>query len=164
MSQTYRQETGVPQGSVLSVTLFLIKVDQLAEMIPNEDRFMSSLFVDDLQVSYSHHDLNIIKVKMQDCLNNISKWSILNGYKFSTIKTNAMHFNTIHGLHLTPDLFLNNQKLNYMGNIKFLGMIWDPKLTWRPHLIKLKANCQKLIGLMKSVSSLKWGAIKIPYN
>jgi ribonuclease HI len=158
LSDTFKQETGVPQGSVLSVTLFMIKVDQLAEMIPAENRFMSSLFVDDLQISYSHSDLNIIKQKMQTCLNNITQWSNKNGYKFSIAKTNAIHFNTIRGLHLKPDLYLDNQKLNYVENAKFLGIIWDEKLTWRPHLLNLKANCQKLLGLMRSISSLTWGA------
>jgi hypothetical protein len=158
LSDTFKQETGVPQGSVLSVTLFMIKVDQLAEMIPAENRFMSSLFVDDLQISYSHSDLNIIKQKMQTCLNNITQWSNKNGYKFSIAKTNAIHFNTIRGLHLKPDLYLDNQKLNCVENAKFLGIIWDEKLTWRPHLLNLKANCQKLLGLMRSISSLTWGA------
>jgi hypothetical protein len=37
-------------------------------------------------------------------------------------------------------------------------LIWDPKLTWKPHIASIKTNCQKSINLLKSVTAQKWGA------
>ena len=54
------QENGIPQGSILSVTLF-IKIDAIARLIPSEMRFHSSLYMDDLQVSYRHSDIRVIQ-------------------------------------------------------------------------------------------------------
>ena len=43
------------QGSTISVTLFAIKVNSLSKVIPRE--IHASMFVDDVQIGYSHHDV-----------------------------------------------------------------------------------------------------------
>ena len=49
-SDTYDQEMGVPQGSILSVTLFIIKINSIVDCIsPDVD---SSLYVDDFHICY----------------------------------------------------------------------------------------------------------------
>ena len=52
---------GAPQGSVLSVTLFIIKIDGISQLVPKDPKFQCSLFVDDLQLSYRHHDLEDVE-------------------------------------------------------------------------------------------------------
>ena len=47
-SVQHQQISGVPQGSVLSVMLFAVKINSLAKVI--DDDVHSSLFVDDLQI------------------------------------------------------------------------------------------------------------------
>lgn len=157
-SEKYTQETGIPQGSVLSVTLFIIKINEIANQVPKEAGFHSSLFVDDLQIGYQHQDLNIIHEKLQSCLNSVHQWAETNGCRFSEGKTNVMHFTMKPGLHPTPNLTLNSKVLQYKENIKFLGMTWDAKLTWRPHINILKANCNNALNLLKSITSQQWGA------
>lgn len=157
-SPRHIQETGIPQGSVLSVTLFIIKIDNLYKLIPRDGRFLSSLFVDDLQISYSHADLEVIRDRLQTTLNTVSKWATENGFKFSVAKTNVMHFHRFPGLLLSPELTMNNNIIPYVDTVKFLGLIWDKKLSWLPHITKLKANCQKHLGLLKSLTSTEWGA------
>ena len=44
-SNIHEQEMGVPQGSILSVTLFILKINSIADVIPAI--FEKSLFVDD---------------------------------------------------------------------------------------------------------------------
>ena len=50
-SNIYEQEMGVPQGSILSVTLFISKINSIADVIPSN--FEKSLFVDDFSISCS---------------------------------------------------------------------------------------------------------------
>ena len=50
---------GVLQGSVLSIT-FIIKIDNIARLIPKDPRYISSLYVDDLKISNRHPDLEIV--------------------------------------------------------------------------------------------------------
>ena len=49
LSDFFDQEMGVPQGSILSVTLFSIKINSLAKVL--NDHTDGSLFVDDFGVS-----------------------------------------------------------------------------------------------------------------
>ena len=41
---------------------------------------------------------------------------------------------------------------------KFLGLIWDTKLTFEPHIKYLNARCQKSLNVLKVLSRTEWGA------
>ena len=56
-------QNGVPQGSVLAVTLFALKIKNILSVIPSDPNFHISLYVDDLQIGYHHTDINIIQEK-----------------------------------------------------------------------------------------------------
>jgi len=96
-SDTYDQEMGVPQGSILSVTLFSIKINSIANAL--KDAVEGSLYVDDFIICYRSKNMNSVERKLQLCLNNIHQWSIENGFKFSKSKTVRMHFCQHRRLH-----------------------------------------------------------------
>ena len=50
LSKIFRQEMGVPQGGILSVTLFVIAMNTVVDYINNELTY--SIYVDDLRISY----------------------------------------------------------------------------------------------------------------
>ena len=157
ISELHKLENGVPQGSILSVTLFTVKINQIAAQIPRDPNFHASLYVDDLQVAYRHTDINIIEQKLQQCLDDITSWATLEGFKFSTTKTKVMHFTRRPGVIRRPTLQLYGQALPYVDRFKFLGVLWDEKLTWTPHISKLKAECNKRLGIMRSIATHEWG-------
>ena len=80
-----------------------------------------------------------------------------NGFKFSPPKCKAMHFHTLPGLHLSPAIMLNNHSIEHCNEVKFLGLIWDTKLTSRAHIIMLKEKCIRTLNILKSVTTQKWG-------
>ena len=53
------QEMGVPQGSILSVTLFSIKINSLAKVL--NDNIDGSLYVDDFLICYRGKNMNNIE-------------------------------------------------------------------------------------------------------
>ena len=89
-SDIQEQEMGVPQGSILSVTLFSIKINSLAKIL--NDNIEGSLYVDDFLKCYRGKNMNNIERQLQLCLNKIEKWAMENGFKFSNSKTLGMHF------------------------------------------------------------------------
>ena len=58
LSDFYYQEMGVPQGSILSLTLFIVKINSITSCIRNG--VDKSLFVDDFGVSYRSKHMHAI--------------------------------------------------------------------------------------------------------
>ena len=156
-SENFSQEEGVPQGSVLSVTLFTIKINQLRGVLPNDSGMHTSLYVDDFQMGYSGTDINLIQRRLQQYINTIEKWTEDNGFSFSLDKTKAVLFSQQAGIQLRPDLLLYGQKIKYEESVKFLGLIFDSKLTWRAHITSVKAKCSRAVGVLKSIATQEWG-------
>jgi hypothetical protein len=61
----------VLQGSILSVTLFSIKINRLAKVL--NDNIEGSLYVDDFLICYRGENVNTIERQLQLCLNKIEK-------------------------------------------------------------------------------------------
>ena len=70
-SDIHGQEMGVPQGSILSVTLFILKINSIANVIPAS--FEKSLFVDDFSITCSSRNMASIERQRQLCLNKVEK-------------------------------------------------------------------------------------------
>ena len=88
-SDSHPQEMGVPQGSILSVTLFSVKINSIIQCLkPGVD---CSLYVDDFQICYRSSNMSIIKRRLQLCLNKLQQWATDNGFRFSKTKTLFMH-------------------------------------------------------------------------
>ena len=73
LSDFYDQEMGVPQGSILSVTLFIVKINSITSCIRNG--VDKSLFVDDFGVSYRSKHMHAIERQLQLHLNRIEDWA-----------------------------------------------------------------------------------------
>ena len=155
-SEIQEQEMGVPQGSILSVTLFSIKINSLAKDL--NDNIEGSLYVDDFLICYRGTNMNNIERQLQICLNKIEKWAMENEFKFSSSKTLGMHFCNKRGLHPDPELKLYNSPINTISETKYLGLLFDSKLTFLPHIKMLKNKSLKAPNILKFVSSTDWGA------
>ena len=98
---------------------------------------------------------------LQLCFSKIQKWADENGFKFSQTKTVCMHFCSLRKLHPEPTLTLNDLAIPVVQEHKFLGVIFDNKLSFIPHIKYLKARCLKALNLLKVVSRFDWGADSI---
>ena len=95
----------LPQGSILSVTLFSIKINDIVKNInPGVD---CSLYVDDFLICYRSKNMHTIERQLQQNLNNIQDWASKNGFKFSKSKTVCMHFCQLRKAHDDPVLTLD---------------------------------------------------------
>ena len=148
-------DTGIPQGSSLSATLFLIAVNSLVD----ELRLFvhSSLFVDDCRVSIICYDLSTAQTELQKVLNLFQRWCNKTGFVFSAKKSKALICHRKKRVHEpTIDVFLNRQKLECVTEFKFLGVIFDSKLQWIPHLKMIKEKTLSKINLLKIIASSKY--------
>ena len=72
-----------------------------------------------------------------------------------------MHFCNLRKLHPELTLTLNGLAIPVVQEHKFLGVIFDNKLSFIPHIKYLKARCLKALNLLKVVSRFDWGADSI---
>ena len=150
------QGKGVPQGSVLSVTLFALAINGITSVVP--PGVMYTLFVDDFSVSFAGSRMAVVERKLQLTVNKIVEWAGKNGLRFSTSKTVAVHFCKIRGIHPDPDLYLNGQRIPCVEETRFLGLIFDNRLTWVPHLKSVKAKCLEALKILRVLSHTSWGS------
>ena len=156
LSEIKDQEEGVPQGCVLSVTLFALAINGIASVIPSE--IMHTLFVDDLSISFAASKMSTAERKIQLTIDRIVLWAERHGFKFSTSKTVVMHFCRVRLFHPDPDIFLKGHRISCVDQTRFLGLVFDRKLTWEPHLKMLKNKCLKALEILKILSHTSWGA------
>lgn len=159
LSNVYEQENGVPQGSVLSVTLFILKINSVAEVIPHPVQY--SLYVDDIQISYSSCNLSICERQIQLTVNRLEKWATENGFKFSPEKSACMCFSRKRGLIPEPSISLYGKEIPVKSEYKFLGLVFDTKLTFGAHIKSLKLRAQKACNILKILSHKRWGADRL---
>lgn len=156
LSDTYKQEMGVPQGSILSITLFVLKINNIVKCLPAWVR--GSLFVDDFLICYRSRNMLSIERVLQGCLKKIEEWADNNGFQFSKTKTVCLHFCNKRTPHPEPCLKLFNSVIPVVKEAKFLGVIYDNKLNFKSHIAYLKKKCLKAMNLLRVVAHTEWGA------
>ena len=157
-SKPFKQQEGVPQGSVLSVTCFIVAINNIMETV--DPNVSGSLFVDDFAIYCTESDPKLACNYLQKSIKAACKWAEENGFKFSSSKTVAICFDRGRSKEAPPTLKLNDIVLPYEKEVKFLGMTLDSKLTWSSHIDLLKTKVKKSLNILKVISRFDWGADK----
>ena len=92
LSDTKVQTEGIPKGSVVSPTFFILKINKILANLPNDNRLQISLYMDDLQITNRHQNLEVVERKLRDSINIVENFAQKNRFKFSTSKTSMLHF------------------------------------------------------------------------
>ena len=135
---------GVPQGSILGPLLFLLYVNDL----PNATNLFVLMFADDTNFFLSGQNENELIQKMNDELNKLSKWLIVNKLTLNVAKTNYMFISGQRVIDVNSNIQINGLNISRVYSAKFLGIIIDHKLNWNEHIHYIKAKLSKSIGII----------------
>ena len=69
-----------------------------------------------------------------------------------------MHICQKGGLHLNPQLFLDQCPIPVVEETIFLVVIFDRRLSFAPHLKYVKKKALKALNILKVVGNTEWGA------
>ena len=155
-SSSFLQEEGIPQGSVLSPTLFNIAINGLLEQVPLGAHGLA--FADDFAVFCSKSSAVEACRKVQQAIDAATTWAGNTGFKFSSEKTKAIRFTRTRRAEEIPTLFLEGTILPYEDNVKYLGIYFDKKLTFDHHINYVVCEVKKRMNILKVVSNFNWGA------
>ena len=157
LSRPHALPGGIPQGSVLSCTCFLLAINTIINDIPIG--IGTTLYVDDLAIYASSSMSSLAERRLQLALNRLYAWSQRTGLNFSTSKTVGMHICRKHNCpKIVNSLMFNGVPILTEEHKKFLGLFFDNSLTWRYHITELKKACHKILDLFKHLTFKRWGA------
>lgn len=154
-SEDFLQENGIPQGSKISVTLFLIAINSVMNNVIAPVKGL--LFADDLVIYMEHNDHDIICQHLQRTINKLEKWSNESGFIFNTSKTKIVHFCRKYKPHRDPEIKLFNHIIPVSESNKFLGLVFDKKLTWVTHIKNIYKQSMSNLNIIKILSNKKYG-------
>lgn len=131
---------GVPQGSSLGNTLFLIFLNDMAS-----NNILGDIvqYADDTTVIIAADNIPDLLKNIGDTIQILADWFTMNGLKLNEDKTCVMIFNakaTNKSTTFTVPL-QSGSTINSSNLTKLLGFELDPGLTWKHHI---DTTCQKM--------------------
>ena len=85
---------------------------------------------------------------MQLAINRVADWADSHGFRFSVENSHAVLFLRIRRVFPVPPLNLYGRPLSVVLEVRFLGMIFNGRLTWVLHLKSLHLACQNPLDLI----------------
>ena len=134
---------GVPQGSSLGPLFFLIYINDLKTAANCNPR----LFADDTCPIVTAPSISLLqKKKINNDLSRFREWCCVNKLTIKHFKTNALLYSPT--LKLTDDLQINikfaDTPITITHSAKYLGLIIDSNLDYKPHINMLECKVGKL--------------------
>ncbi|UYV83115.1 hypothetical protein LAZ67_22002256 [Cordylochernes scorpioides] len=155
-SKTTRIYQGLPQGSILSPILFNIYLNDVHTSIKPPAKI--ALYADDIIIWVSKNNLSDAEQSLNKAMKNLQK--VTKKLKLSiNISKSEIGLFTInnHLRHWTPNIFLNNSKLQYSDSPRYLGVTLDPALTFKKHIDTMISKAKNRLKILKKNIRLKLG-------
>ncbi|GFT01389.1 RNase H domain-containing protein [Trichonephila clavipes] len=64
-------------------------------------------------------------------------------------------------LHPDPSIHIGNIQIRVVSEVRFLGVIFDCKLTFLPHVLYLRKKCERSLNILKVLSNTLWRADRV---
>ena len=136
LSLTRNFRNRVPQGSVLSPTLFNIYVHDTPPT-PANINIMS--YADGFTITSTHNDIPTTTAQLQSYLNTLQTWFDTNRLKVAPTKSTITLLTNYTKEHRhTPQLTLDKTAIPHKHSTKILGVTNDTSLRFKDHIHDIK--------------------------
>ena len=136
-----RVTSGIPQGSCLGPTLFLIFIDDLPGTVDSP----TSLFADDTKV-YRQVDSEPDRLQLQADLDALDAWSKKWQLPFNESKCKVIHYGSNNP---KANFTLGGKTISEDSQESDLGVLFDPSLSFSAHHVRTTAKANSRLGLIK---------------
>ena len=146
---------GVPQGGVISPTLFFIFIDEICDQLSSQ--IPRALHAYDLALWTKAEQVTTGAIRLQEAMNHISDWAKEWLVMINRTKTEA----TCFSLSPKREEFIpqiNGQEIHQQDTLTYLGVKLDGKLTWSSQISTMHSKGLRKMVMMKKLAGTTWEA------
>lgn len=152
-SSLHNLDNGIPQGSPLSVILFIIAFNDLSVILKKYRTIGYSLYADDLIIFTKCKCLTEVSNVFYNILTDLNNWCKASGSKISLEKCKLLHICKKTSCSKNISVTYNRSNINIVNSLNILGVIFDSKFTFKDHCLKLKKNLTARVNIIKYLGS-----------
>ena len=111
------------------------------------------MYADDTTLMCSSNDVSVLQSQLNDNLSKIASWFNENHLTLNIKKTKLMVFGTRHILDKfdNVNVMYNGDFIENVESFKYLGVTFDPLLSWSEHVNHISSKISQRIGIIRRV-------------
>ena len=149
--------TGIPQGTILGLCLYILYVNELFKCLSTGNCIM---YEDDITIYCTGKTIADVQSKLQQCVNNSLSWLHQNKLMINPSKSSSMLIGTKQKIeNLTLNIQINNCTIDYVNHFKLLSVTIDLNLTWNIQTTNVCKKISSRIGLIRRLKNVFYKAI-----
>lgn len=152
---------GVPQGSVLGPTLYLLYIDSLKCL---GLRGEPTIYADDTCFLYHGQTKEQLEQQVKSDMGVYMTWLEGLNLVMNVNKTNFMLFRPKKKPDIQIQLETRSVEIEQCKTVKYLGVMLDDELSWRPHIKTISKKVLPVIGAIRRGARLSDSTCNVFYN
>lgn len=161
-SEEKSQENGIPQGAVLSVTLFLIAMNSIEITYKKKNKHIQVkilVYADDILIIVIGNIKQKIRAHLQKVVTRVYKWARNRGFTIAPNKSKILHICKLnkHSKKIS-NITIEDQIIPQVKYAKLLGITIDSRLNFKQHMVELRKEVKNRCNMIKAIGGRYKGA------
>lgn len=133
-------ESGVPQGTILAVTLFLVRMTEVKRYIPKGVGL--KLYADDILLFAHGKSAVYVRKKIQEAVANVETWTQFLGFELASTKSSIIHICRRNRHEERNPVLTEAGEIQNVKHARLLGATFDGRFNHRQHISETKENIE----------------------